>query len=1379
MSDRTNRPQQLPAISEAGRLSAAKRELLEKILSRDTAAIPPAVIPRRTASGPVQLSFAQERVWLHSQIAPDLPFYNESATIHRHGPLDIAILERCLAEIIERHEAWRTTFHVANGQPVQIVHPATAGFALPQVDLTRIPQTQREVEARRIFSDEARRLFDLEKGPLVRFLLAKFRDDEYRLFLTLHHIIFDGVSIFSVFLPELLALYDAFSKGKPSPLAELEIQYGDYADWQRQAQPSESLDEHLAYWRRQLQGNLPVLELPTDRSRPHSQTYRGAMHTFVLPTELGDALRALGQQESVSLFMILVASFAALLHRYSGQDDILIGSATAGRDSSQIQNLLGLFLNTVVICTDLSGRPSFRELLCRIREATLGAMQHDAAPFERLVQEFQPKRDRSRSPLFQVMLTLEPQVQLRDPNWQLKTLEADTKTAKYDLYPNFDARPDGIWCRMTYNSALFDAATISRMGAHWQTLLNAAVTDPARPVVELPLLTEAERGQILVEWNDTVRQFSQTMCVHQLIEAQVERTPNRVAVTCRGKSLTYRELNARANQLARHLQALGVRPGIVVGICLERSNEMLIALLATLKTGSAYVPCDPSHPEGRLGFMLSDSQAKVLVTCDNFRNRFSIFDGAIACLDSDHRAITAHPAENLCVGITPEAVAYVIYTSGSTGQPKGVQVEHRSLVNFLTSMKVNPGITEKDVLLAVTTVSFDIAALELYLPLTVGARIILASRETAMDGWQLCEELKRSRVTMMQATPATWRLLIVAGWKGEQKFKILCGGEKLTRKLANQLVDRAKRVWNLYGPTETTVWSTVQRLTRSDGPVRIGHPIGNTQVYVLDARGELLPAGVPGELCIGGTGVARGYLNRPELTAEKFIPNPFHNGERIYRTGDLARFSPDGSLEYLGRTDHQMKIRGHRVEPGEIESVLLGCRGVREAVVVAQGATSADVRLVAYWTAAHTPAPPASDLRNALLKKLPVHMVPSAFVQLDSIPVTPSGKVDRKLLSARTGMESPMGTCFLAPRDETENRLAAIWKDTLSLPEIGIEDDFFELGGHSLLVAKLSSRIEKEFGQRLTMAAIFEARTIARQADLLKSARLTRHGIEIVPIKPSGSRQPFFCVSGGPKFLPLAERLGEEQPFLGLSLEPELAEYLHAPYSLEEIAGHMVRVIRTEQPRGPYFVGGFCLNGLIAYEIAQQLIGHGEQVGLVALFEAANPVPSQGLAKKTLVKDIAGRLERKRLMSHISRILKPGEMDLESYLRVRINDLRRDLRHLITHTWIDVQLHMLGGRLRKLNQIVYAAAKLYRPGLYQGRAAFFRCSQGVSDARGLPDGGWSELIPANFHIYEIPGDHLGILSEPGVDLLAEVLRDAIMRAQESKAEEMEVLSEAD
>jgi amino acid adenylation domain-containing protein len=930
-------------------LTPEQRELLVRRMVNSADASESKTIPRRKEVGFAPLSFAQERLWFLSQLMPDNPFYNMPAALRLAGPLNVTALERALSEIVRRHEVLRTTFRTVAGRLEQVISPARR-LTLPVVDLIGVPKSEREACARKLATEESRRPFNLSSDSLLRAALLRFHEEDHIVLLTMHHIVSDGWSI-GIFIRELRTLYQSFSKGQAVALPELPIQYADFATWQREWLQGKVLQSQLAFWKKQLGGSLPLLKMPADYPRQAFQRYRGAHQSFDLTAALSDGLKALCRREEVTLFMLLLAAFQTLLYRYSGQEDILVGTPVAGRNRTEIEGLIGFFVNTLVLRTKFSGQPAFRELLARVSEVSREVYANQDLPFEKLVEELQPERDLSRSPLFEVMFILQntPTLPLKLEGLTMEPLKAETGSSKFDLTLEMGEAGDRIIGSLQYNTDIFEATTITRLVNNFKTLLESIVANPNERVSTLPLLSKAEQNQLLSEWNETRMAYPCNSCLHQLIEEQAQRTPAAVAVSFADEQLTYQQLDRLANRLAHYLRTIGVGPEVLVAICMDRSLDIMVGLLGILKAGGAYLPLDPSYPKERLAYMLADSGASVLLTQQRLAENFSSHGPHIVCLDGQWEAIAAEDEKIRSAEVSAENLAYVIYTSGSTGGPKGVQLRHRSVVNFLNSMRRELEITERDVLLAVTTLSFDIAGLELFLPLTVGARVVVASREVAMDATQLAAQLGRCGATMMQATPATWRLLLAAGWQGNEGLKILCGGESLAEDLALQLRERGAVLWNLYGPTETTIWSTTTRIQPGD-TVSVGRPIDNTQVYLLDANLLPVPLGLAGELHIGGDGLARGYLNRPELTAAKFIPHPFSStpGARLYKTGDLAVYLPDGRIEILGRLDHQMKLRGHRIELGEIEELLGQHPAVREAVVIAREYGPDDKRLLAY-----------------------------------------------------------------------------------------------------------------------------------------------------------------------------------------------------------------------------------------------------------------------------------------------------------------------------------------------------------------------------------------------------------------------------------------------
>jgi amino acid adenylation domain-containing protein len=1049
-------------------------------------------------------SYSQQRLWFIDQLEPDSTAYSIPTGIRLSGQLNTTALRQSLGEIVRRHETLRTTFAGMDGRAVQVI-ATPSGAVLPVVDLEGLGEPGQEAQARQLAEEEARRSFDLSSGPLVRTVLLRLGETEHVLLLTVHHVIFDDWSM-GILICELAMLYRSFSAGEPSPLPELPIQYADFTVWQRERLQGEILEKLLAYWKERL-SNIPVLELPTDQVRPPIQTYHGATESFVLPETLVKKLRMLSQQEGVTLFMTLLAAFKTLLYRYTGQTDIVVGTPIANRNWGELEQLIGFFANTLLLRTNLGGDPTVRELLERVREGALGAYAHQDVPFEMLVEHLQPERDLSRSPLFQVMFVLRhtsmPAVEV--PSLTMELMEVESGTAQFDLTLMITEKNGGLEGELEYSTDLFDPRTAQRMIAHFEKLLGSVVAAPECRLSHLPFLPKAEQCQLLVEWNDTAADYRQDRCIHELFEEQARRAPDAVAVvfpakglTCEDQHLTYHELNQRADQLAAYLQSLGVGPEVTVGICVGRSLETVIGLLGILKARGAYLPLDPTYPQKWLQFTLEDTLSPVVLTQKSLAMEMDLLSTAkdkqftLVYLDEDWDVACERDAKDTKrtkdsgVGVTSLNLAYVIYTSGSTGQPKGVQVVNRAVVNFLEAMRERLEFKEGDVLLSVTSLSFDIAGLELLLPLVSGGKVVLADNMERLDGACLEKRLAESSAKMMQATPVTWRLLLASGWAGSRDLQVLCGGEAFPRDLANELLGRAAVVWNMYGPTETTIWSSMYQVEKGERSVPIGLPIANTQMYVLDKQMNLVGVGIPGELYIGGDGLARGYLNRPALTAERFVVHPFaENGERLYRTGDLVRHLSDGEIEFLGRTDFQVKIRGFRIEIGEIEAVLGQHPAVQEVVVLVLENEYGDKRLVAYIVPAREDILATGELRDYLRKKLPDYMIPSAFVMLEEMPLTPNGKVNRQALPESDSLKYEIENAFVAPRTPVEEMLADTLSDVLGIERIGIYDSFFELGGHSLLATQVISRLREALQLEIPLRVFFDEPTVAGLAQAI------------------------------------------------------------------------------------------------------------------------------------------------------------------------------------------------------------------------------------------------------------------------------------------------------
>jgi amino acid adenylation domain-containing protein len=1112
------------------------------------------------------------------QLEPESAAYNICRVSRIRGRLNISALEASINEIIDRHETLRSAFRLIDGRPVQVVERSRK-IAIQVIHLPDIPKDRQEAEIERVIQAEANRPFDLSAGYLLRCIVLRIGDDDHVLLLTTHHAVSDAWSL-GILTRELWTHYEAFSAGKPSPLQPLELQYSDYALWQREWLQGEVREAQFRYWKKRLD-NLPMLDLPTDRQRKPRQNFRGARLPITLSENLTSTINEMSHRYGVTPFMTLLAAFEVLLYRYSGQEDFAVGSPIANRRRPEVEGLIGFFVNTLVLRADVSGNPSFSEFLSRVKEACVSADANQDLPFEKLVQELQPERDLGRNPFFQVIFALQNATQPFSGISGLKfePIELKASRSPFDLSLFLRERDGKYIGYIEYSTDLFDRDRIERMAGHFETLLEAIVADPDQSITTLEILTESERQQILIEWNDTAADYPEDKCIHQLFEAQAERTPDAIALEFEGIEITYCDLNRQANQLAHHLISLGIGPEKLVGICVERSIEMVVGLLGILKAGGAYVPLDPTYPAERLRFMLGDAQVSVLVTrqalIKNSGTRMEDGDPQspilnpgleIVCLDRDRPIIEKQSRANPSASISSANLAYAIYTSGSTGKPKGVLIEHRSVVNCLWSIGKEIALSESDIWLAVTTLAFDIAALELYLPLIRGAKLILASRDQSIDTAQLRTCIEASRPTVMQATPTLWKLLLETGWQRAPDLKILCGGEALSRSLADRLLAHGSSVWNLYGPTETAIWSTLHKVRTDDGPVLIGHPIANTRIYVLDAAMQPVPIGVDGDLYIAGHGVARSYLNRPQLSQERFLSDPFSDdpNARLYRTGDRVRYRSSGQLEFLGRADYQVKIRGHRIELGEIEIILTRHPSVKEVVIVARDRDSSEEKeLAAYVVGSRETTPMVSELRSFLRERLPESMMPSSFVFVDALPLTTNGKIDRNALPPLDGKRPWLNHGFVEPRTEIEELVAQVWCDVLKLDKIGVHDNFFDLGGHSMLATQIISRMRDSTDKDLPLSTIFEAPTVAGlAATILRKSKNT-------------SNEPPPIVRA-PHDLPLPLSMNQEHLW-GLELTIPGTHYFNVPcvyrltgdlnvFALERALEHIIarhKVLRT------------------------------------------------------------------------------------------------------------------------------------------------------------------------------------------------------------------------
>lgn len=1008
-------------------------------------------------------SYQQQGLWLVEQMSPGYSTYNIPVGCFFRGELDTDALEKALRFVIKKYEIFRTTFGITDGSVSQIIWH-DVDFSLPHIEVEEDSFVDPMVSAISLANAIVQQDFDITEGPLFRFALIRIHPSETLLVASFHHIMFDGWSIHP-FLCEVSDLYSQITVNHTDAsfisADQEKIQYADYAVWQRERLSKDYEAKLINFWQRELEDVNPFLELPSDNHRPAVQAFDGDLVEVNIELDLVQQLNKVARDHKTSLYVVILSALYVLLYKYTKQETILIGSPFADRSLAELENAVGFFARTVVLKGDLTNEPTFSELILRVRDSVLAAQENQDLPFETLVEKLHPARDPAYNPLFQVMFGL--QSLSSTPSFgdlESSFVQLCTKTSKFDLYFDLREERDGLKGIVEFATSLFAKNSIIRMVAQYKKTLQALVKNPNQPIWQISILPDEEENKLLVEWNDTCCEFPGDKCLHQLVEAQM--TSDKIALVTSEERLTYEELNRRANKLAHYLLNLGVKTEDKVGVCLARNADLVVSLLAVLKAGGAYLALDPAYPKKRNAFTISDSGAQIVLTAQSFRSDFEDSTATLVCIDQERAEIEACSDENVCAAVHSHNLAYVIYTSGSTGKPKGVMVHHQAVVNFLCSMVKKPGLDHEDKLLAITTHSFDISVLELFLPLITGATVVVATREQATNGGDLINIIQQENINVMQATPATWRLLIASGWLGDAKLKALCGGEPLQRDLMKDLLPKISELWNMYGPTEATVWSTCYRITTADRPAFIGKPIDNTQCYVLAKNLQPVPIGVPGELYIGGSGVSKGYLNRDELTTERFVDNPFSNKQhsKLYRTGDLVKYNLEGNLEYIQRTDNQVKVRGFRIELGEIEAVIAELDSITQACVVVREVKVGDPRIYAYIVLTPGNSITPTEVRKSIRQKLPDYMIPQYFIEVDQLPLMPNGKIDKNSLPLPFATQ-PHEVERIPPRNNKEKFLVKIWADVLDIPldQISINDNFYEIGGHSLLSIQVISRL--------------------------------------------------------------------------------------------------------------------------------------------------------------------------------------------------------------------------------------------------------------------------------------------------------------------------------
>jgi amino acid adenylation domain-containing protein len=1346
--------------------------LAQTVSEAHAAALPP--IERANRDGDLPVSLAQRRLWFLEQMGGVGSAYHIPGAVRLRGPLDELALQASLNEIVARHESLRTTFRIEKDGPCQ--HIAASGvFALQSFDLCYLPETAQQVELERHLEEEANSAFDLAHGPLIRGRFLKLDAEHHALLITMHHIVSDGWSM-GVLIREFATLYAAYSQGDASPLPPLSVQYADYAVWQRQWLAGERLQAQLDYWHNALSGAPELLELPSDRPRPAEQSYAGASLPVLLPERLTAQLKALAREQNATLFMVLLAGWAVTLSRLAGQDDIVIGSPIAGRQQLEVESLIGFFINTLALRVRLDDNPSVEALLEQVKETTLSAYAHQDVPFEQVVEVLQPRRSLSHSPLFQVMFALQntPESSLEVSGLTLQGLGLPRTTAQFDLSLSVQEAGDTLVGSLDYATSLFERGTVERFIRYWQTLLEGMVETQQQRVGELPLINEVERQQILIDFNQTGAPYPQDQLIHELFEAQVARTPQATAVVFAGETLSYAELNARANQLAHALRAQGVGSEGRVAICVERGLEMIVGILGILKAGGGYVPLDPVYPQERLAYMLADARPKAVLTQAGLQAILPALDVPVILLDAHESEIAQQSTDNpdpKAWGLTSQNLAYVIYTSGSTGQPKGVMVEHQEVCNFVTTLAGMLGLQPEERVLQFASVNFDVSVEEIFSALLSGAGLVIRTDEwlSSEEFWHRCEVYG---ISFTHLPTSFWQQLI---HDSETPIptslrQVMIGGEAVSERALERWFARAGYrpvLYNSYGPTEATVSATALKLDDARNWRAIGRPLANARAYILDANLQPVPIDVAGELFIGGAGVARGYLDRPGLTAERFIADPFSgdSGARLYKTGDLARFLPDGKIEYLGRNDFQVKIRGFRIELGEIEAALTEQPDVREAVVLAREDIPGNKRLVAYLVpSAPEQTPEAATLRAALQGRLPEYMVPSAYVVLDVFPLTPNGKLDRKALPA-PDHSALVSAAFEAPQGEIEEALAQIWRDVLGGERISRHDNFFDLGGHSLLTVQLVGRIFSVFGVQIPIMSLFNEPTLQRLAEVVSQAQIQappQTWNAVVPIKPTGSRPPLFLIhpAGAGSVLcyaELASQFPPDQPLYGIQAAGMFGEE-EVAVNLEVMAAKYVHAIRSVQERGPYLLGGWSAGGNIAYEMARQLTQSGETVAFLGLIDASGTQFGRPPSELALL--LLAFAEQEGVVLNEEHLRSLSDDDQLQYLidAVKTQGVKLGLGDFDFSKAV---------RVRDVFRGIEQALSTYVPQRYTGSADLFACTNAPGRESLDPRGGWQELVEGELRVHAVPGDHQSVVKAPDVNVLAEEILGAIDAALEN------------
>ena len=1294
------------------------------------------------------MSFSQEGLWFLEQLDPGRPAYHIARCFEIRGALNVAALERALHAVRERHEALRTSFHLVDGTPSQKIEPAR-GAEL------RVVKAAGPEAVDELVRGETVRPFDLSEGALLRALLIQCAPDRQYLSLVIHHIATDAWSM-TVLLKELSLVYTAYSGDSTPQLAPLPLQYRDYAEWQRKSLAGPVLERHLDYWKRSLDG-VPALQLRSGAPRPGTRRETGSRERCVIPAALVAQLEKLSREAGCTLFTALLSGFETLLGIYSGQVDFAIGCPVANRPTEDTDSLVGFFVNNIMLRAKLSGEPGFRELLTRNRDVTLDAFSHQAAPFEKVVESLRLPRDLKTTPLLQAMLAFAnvPTAALMLPGLDVTEDEIETGTAKFDLTLSLAPGENGeVTGYIEYRDDVFTCEEARRFCRHLVRLLEGAAAAPDAPVLSLPVLDAEELDEVIERWNATQTDVA-AACVYQQIDERAAFHPDAIAVMCGGGQTTYGEVRSFSDQVAGYLRRQGIGKGDVVAVVAERSARLPAILLGVWKAGAAYLPLDPTYPGERLSFMLEDSAARAIIH-PGAESLSAITSLPVITGGEIEASGSSGGFPPVCA--TPESMAYLMYTSGSTGRPKGVEVLQGAVSNVLEWVIGDMALNGNDTILGVATPCFDISLFDLFVPLICGARLVLATSEEAHDGSLIASLLERHGATVLQGTPATWMMLLESGWKGKANLKTISTGEALPRPLATAVAPLVRTLWNYYGPTETTIWSTGCRVTAGEGPVPIGRPLANTRTYILNECGQPVPIGRAGELYIGGAGVAAGYRNRPELTAERFVSDPFvaSGGARMYRTGDLARYQEEGTIELVGRRDNQVKLRGYRIELGEIEAAVRAHEGVHDCAVLLREDVPGEKTLVAYIARRSGAACDAGTLRQSLRSTLPGPMVPAMFEFLPSLPRTTNGKTDRAALPMPTKNSAPISSG--ASDNLTEFRLRRTFARVLHIEGIGADDDFFESGGHSLAAVRLMAAIEQDFGVRLPVAMLFQASTVRRLAALIESDDIPR--VNVIPAQPEGGRPSLVSLSSGTVMRGLIMRQAPEQPVLVAQRPADLC----LDDRFEDIAAKYVRDLRQSRLPGPYYLTGWCMAGVYAFEVARQLERAGETVGLVILLDVMCP---EMLQRQTILESAVMRVKKTAYDFRRAMQLAPGQA--RHYATERLQTLQKNLRQTI---WRMKTASLNGSTPVDVwedgENAMNVAGRRYTAGTIHAPVLLIQSSDGFIAERGDPTWGWGRHA-SQLEIVRVPGNHESMFRGPHVAALAEVVKDRLRKAQEVQA----------